>query len=81
MSEASALLVVPYRICSVPDDEKKRASGDGSVKVVFVQTQPVANALSPSSVQVPVARVERLERPGHRALAGTAVVHVERERR
>ena len=54
MSESSALLVVPYRICSVPP-EKKRASGDGSVKVVFVQTQLGANVLSPSSVHVPVA--------------------------
>ena len=38
----------------MPDDEKKRGDGAGSVKVFFVQTQPVANALSPSSVQVPV---------------------------
>src|SRR6478735_5669595 len=53
MSDASALLVVPYRICSVPP-EKKRASGVGSVKLCLVQTQLPAKPLSPSDSQVPV---------------------------
>ena len=54
MSDASTLLVVPYLICSPPLDEKKRASGAGSVNVCFVQTQSPAKALSPSDTQVPV---------------------------
>ena len=54
-SEASTLLSVPYRICSRPLDEKKRASGAGNVNVVFVQTQPVAKLLFPSEIHELVA--------------------------
>src|SRR6187551_3038982 len=54
MSEASTLLVVPYRIWRLLP-ATNRDSGDGRLNVVAFHTHVAANVLSPSGTHTPAA--------------------------